>query len=470
IEAGTHVLDARLLHDLRLWSGRVHHHLRNMQRELDLLLPWMALLREAPGNFTEADPESDVGRVWHELRDLLTTAPDLAEISAISRKAASKVMELRDITDTGPSLLAEWCEDLLKALESGRMSAGTLLIGLRGLAEQAEEMARSMEFGFLFDRQREVYYLGYRVETEELDGNHYDLLASEARTTSLISIANDEIPESHWLHLSRPLTRVNGRRALLSWNGSMFEYLMPELWTRTYEETLLGQTCRAVVECQMEYARSEGVPWGVSESGYYRFDAAMNYQYRGFGVPGLGRKRGLAEDLVITPYASLLALSITPQEVANNVHHLIEVGMRGHYGFYEAVDYTQSRLPLGQERAIVRSYMAHHQGMIMVALVNYLRDQVMVERFHDDARIQSVELLLQEQVPQQVPVEETPEEEVGVLREEERVTLEPWSVSMEAPFPQVHQLSNGNYGLFITEAGGGYSVFTPGESREDKRV
>ncbi len=233
---------------------------------------------------------------------------------------------------------------------------------------------------------------------------------------------------------------------------------MPDLFSRSYEGTLLAQTNRAVVQRQIAYGREQGVPWGISESGYYRFDAAKNYQYQGFGVPGIGRKRGLGEDLVIAPYASLLAAGIAPQAVLANMDALIDLGMLGHFGFYESVDFTGSRLPLGRDHAIVKSYMVHHQGMIMLALTNVLDDNVHVERFHSDPRIQTVELLLQERIPTGVPIEEMPEEVTGAEREgTEPVALSPWTPLMGTPLPQVHYLSNGDYGVLITAGGSGYS-------------
>ena len=484
-ESGSDVLDSRTLRDLGLWSERIRHHLRNVQEEMDRLLPWLMYLRQPPKLLAEATPAEiapGIEEAWRALQDALPTEPRLSEVSDACRTGRTQLKNLQDLLneelasidqDARPELLEQlkeaqdWCQDWDEALKSTRKMATSLMIGLQNLVNQVENYFRAMDFGFLFDEQRQVFRLGYRVDVEELDPNHYDLLASEARIASLVAIAKGDVPQSHWLHLSRPISRVDGRRALLSWNGSMFEYLMPNLLTRNYQGTLLDETDHAVVQRQIAYARQKGVPWGISESGYYRFDAQMHYQYRGFGVPGLGRRRGLGEDLVIAPYASLLALPVSPRDVIQNVNRLIEVGMLGHYGLYEAVDYTPSRLPLGQERAIVRSYMAHHQGMIVTALTNYLQDQAIVRCFHADSRTQSVELLLQEQIPHQVPVEETPEETVGVQRpERERVELAPWRVPTDAPMPQAHFLSNGRYGVLITSAGGGYSSYTPGEESE----
>ncbi|HEM46548.1 MAG TPA: hypothetical protein ENO23_05820, partial [Alphaproteobacteria bacterium] len=330
------------------------------------------------------------------------------------------------------------------------------------LERQAEAYFQAMDFGFLFDEQREVFYLGYRVDEERLDDNHYDLLASEARIASVIAIAKGDVPLSHWLHLDRPLARAGDTRVLISWNGSMFEYLMPALLMRSYPGTLLHQTAAGVVDCQIEYARDKGVPWGISESSYYRFDAAENYQYRGFGVPRLGRKRGLDEDLVIAPYASLLALPVDAGAVVRNVDDLVERGAMGYYGFYESIDYTPRRLPLGREQAIVRSYMAHHQGMILVALANRLLDGTIVEAFHRDPRVEGVELLLQEQVPRVPPEEDVAEEVTGALRTvEEPAEIGWWDVAPGAPVPEALVLGNGRYRVVITAAGSGFSSWGP---------
>ena len=237
---------------------------------------------------------------------------------------------------------------------------------------QAETYFQAMNFHFLYDQQRQLFRIGYNVSAAVADNNFYDLLASEARIASLVALAKHEVPRSHWLHLGRPLTQIHGTRALLSWSATMFEYLMPTLLMRSYPGTLLHESVAAAVDTQIAYGREKGIPWGISESGYYAFDPNMNYQYRAFGVPGLGFKRNLAEDLVIAPYASLLALPFQPQAVAANLDWFAALGAVGPYGLYEAIDFTPARLPAGQEHALVQEYMAHHQGMILVALDNFL--------------------------------------------------------------------------------------------------
>ncbi len=466
IESGTRVLEAEALHDLHIWSERVHRQLRNMQRDLNLLLPWLVPLSRPPALFTSPGVGLAITEAWQALVNSLPTVPRLDELAEVCKAGQARLVQLQgQLTDgIGPVEQVEeahaWCTGLAEGLTLARMVAESLLIGYQDLSGRAEAYFRDMDFSFLFDPRRQVFHIGYNVESGALDSNYYDLLASEARIASLLAIAKGEVPQSHWLYLARPVTRVDGARALLSWSGTSFEYLMPSLLMRRYEGTLLEQSCRAAVDRQIAYARQRGVPWGMSESGYYRFDAAMNYQYRAFGVPGLGLKRGLAEDVVVSPYASLLALSLRPQAVVSNIERLISLRMLGRYGFYEAIDYTDSRLPAGQKSAIVRSYMAHHQGMILLALTNYLRDDCVVERFHADPRVQSVQLLLQEQVPRQAPVEYPHPGEVRVVRQAYTpVTIAPWRVPVDAPVPQAHVLSNGRYSVVITSAGGGYSVW-----------
>jgi cyclic beta-1,2-glucan synthetase len=478
IEVGSGALGTTRLANLRRWSERLEHHLKDMQDELDLLLPWLPRLDAPPALLTQGS-ESKIAGAWGAFRESLSLTASLQEIPSVCHKARQKLdrlqallQEKKEATDRQDAQQAlDWCDGLEEDLAECHRTANRLLVGLQNLQEQAERYFQEAQFDFLYDKQRRVFFLGYQVEAEKLDANHYDLLASEARIASLVAIAKGDVPQSHWLHLGRPLTQIDGLRALLSWNGSMFEYLMPTLFMHRYDETLLSQTDRAVVRRQIDYAREEGVPWGVSESGYYRFDANLNYQYQGFGVPGLGRKRGLDEDLVISPYASLLALSVSPQEVVENVDDLIQAGMLGPFGFYEAIDFTASRLPLGQRGAIVKSYMVHHQGMILLSLTNYLRQEAIADHFHADPRVQSAELLLQEQVPQGSPVESVPEETPGMMRQEESsVALEPWTEPIDAPQPRLHHLSNGRFSTLVTSAGGGYSSYTPRRAGQERAV
>ena len=300
---------------------------------------------------------------------------------------------------------SEWIQKLEDGLSAARLTVKSLLVDFQNLAGRAEATVTGMDFHFLFSDRSQVFHIGYNASSEQLDSSYYDLLASEARVTSLVAIAKRDVPQSHWQHLGRPVTIANGRQMLLSWSGTMFEYLMPTLFTRNYPGTFLSDSCYAALEAHIHYGQVNKTPWGISESGFYAFDVNQNYQYRAFGVPDLGFKRDLPGDLVIAPYASMLGLSLQPQAVLENMAHLEQLDMLGRFGFYEAIDYTRSRLPGSSEHAIVKSYMAHHQGMILLAACNYLLKDAMVQRFHADERIRSVELLLQEKIPQYASIE-----------------------------------------------------------------
>ncbi len=267
------------------------------------------------------------------------------------------------------------------------------IAAIEALAAQASGFAE-MQYGFLFDRGRQLLTIGYNVSEHRADQSYYDLLASEARLCSFVAIAQGHVPQDNWFAMGRMLVSSGGEPLLLSWSGSMFEYLMPLVVMPTYENTLLDETYKAAVDRQIEYGQQRGVPWGVSESGYNAVDAQLNYQYRAFGVPGTGLKRGLADDLVIAPYASVLALMVAPEEACVNLERLSREGFEGTYGLYEAIDYTPSRVPRGQLYVVIRSFMAHHQGMSLLAFAHLLLERPMQRRFGSDPLFQATTLLL----------------------------------------------------------------------------
>ena len=328
------------------------------------------------------------------------------------------------------------------------------------LADTADALVEEMEFGFLFDRTRRLFSIGYNATDGRLDASFYDALASEARLASFVAIATGQVPHEHWFKLSRALTPTGQARALLSWSASMFEYFMPLLVMRAYPGTLLDETYRAVIDRQIQYGATHKVPWGISESAYNAQDIERNYQYRAFGVPGLGLKRGLGDDLVVAPYASILAAPLVAGDVVQNLDRLARLGMAGRYGFYEAIDFTPGRAPDGPARGVLLpTFMAHHQGMILVALDNALHDFPMQRRFHAEPRVQAADLLLQERIPHQVPLKKPPLELVDhapsrgpVDGSVARVYTTPHTVS-----PRPHLLSNGSYVVMVTNAGSGYS-------------
>ena len=353
------------------------------------------------------------------------------------------------------------------ALAEAEAALAALLDATDDLAARADALVREMDFRPLYDSDRDLFRIGYDAGMDRRDTYTYDLLASEARLASLLAVAKGEAPPEHWFHLSRP-TRVTGvRRALLSWSGTMFEYLMPVLYTRLYDQTLLRDACYTAVSLQRAYGRSKGRPWGISESGYALLDLHLTYQYRAFGVPYLGLKRGLGEDYVVSPYSTLLALLVRPDRALTNLDKLDALGALGPYGYYEALDYTPGRATTrpvegAEPFEIVRSYMVHHQGMGLLAVANVLRDNVFQERFHRDPLVRSVEILLQERVPTVVekidphPLDETEVEPVEIAPVEARV--ERFGIeSTSDPAPHAALLSNGRYAALVTTSGTGVS-------------
>lgn len=326
------------------------------------------------------------------------------------------------------------------------------------LAEVCDELGE-MDFRFLYDPAQKLLAIGYNVAERRRDPSYYDLLASEARLASFILIAEGQLPQEHWFALGRLLTRHDGALVLLSWSGSMFEYLMPELLMPSYPGTLLDQACRGMLERQIEYGRQRNTPWGISESCYNVTDLHHNYQYRAFGVPGLGFKRGLADDLVIAPYATLLAAPLAPTAVCKNLRALATLGAEGQFGFYEALDFTPARVPRGQKHALIKCYMAHHQGMGLLALAHALLDAPMQRRFLADPLMRATELLLQERLPKATPVLQphAPEVTAAARPAGEAPAAMRVFQTADTALPETQLLSNGRYHVMATNAGGGYS-------------
>jgi cyclic beta-1,2-glucan synthetase len=334
-----------------------------------------------------------------------------------------------------------------------------IALGLTQLAERSVQLAMEMDFRFLYDASRNLFAIGYHTGSHTLDASSYDLLASEARLASFVAIAKHDVPFDHWFRLGRTLTHASGATALVSWSGSMFEYLMPLLVMHSYPLTLLGETYEAAITRQIAYGQERGVPWGVSESAYNVRDRHMTYQYRAFGVPDLGLKRGLGRDLVVAPYASALAMLVAPERALENLRNIEAKGALGEYGFFDALDYT--RPEPGQRFTIVKTFMAHHVGMTLVALTNALAGHNWQRRFHTDPIVRATALLLDERVPRrlalQEPQETRPEEslpDVTVVRPVVREIMHP-----DTPQPHVALLGHAPFTVMVTHAGSGYSRY-----------
>lgn len=322
-----------------------------------------------------------------------------------------------------------------------------------------ESLLNSINFKFLLNKDREVFTVGYNVSEGRFDNSYYDLLASEARTASLIAVALRQVSAKHWFRLGRKLVPISGGRALVSWSASMFEYLMPNLIMKSFENTLLDETVQAVVRRQISYGKKLKIPWGVSEAGYNARDLNFNYQYGPFGVPGLGLKRGLGHDLVVSPYSTFLAGLVNPEWALRNLKKLEEIEILTPYGFYESIDYTAERLSETQNFAIVKSFMAHHQGMSLIAVNNILNDNLMQKRFHQDLRIRAVQELLQERIPPRMKLETPKAAAIEWLGAGDALSKAFYRTYTEANHytPRVQILSNGRYSLTVSTAGAGYS-------------
>jgi cellobiose phosphorylase len=420
------------------WTAALLRQCESLLEELMVLAPWLGL--RIPPNLPA------------EVLDRLAK-PTLREVASLDRELGPQLTRMGD--ESTPELRAQ-LDDLGRAIVRASCAARARIAEIERLALEAGDLAR-IEYDFLYDEARHLLAVGYNVDERRRDAACYDLLASEARFTVFVGIAQGKLPQESWFALGRLLTGHDGGPLLLSWSGSMFEYLMPLLVMPTYETTLLDQTYRTAVERQIEYGSQRGVPWGMSESGYNTVDANLNYQYRAFGVPGLGLKRGLAEDLVVAPYASALALLVAPREACENLQRLSNGGYEGRYGWYEAIDYTPSRLPRSQTSGVVRSFMAHHEGMTLLALAAHLLDGPMQRRFLSDPHFQATTLLLQERIPKAKAVYLHSSDATDGARSTGLHLPVRVVGSSDTPLPEVQLLSNGRYHVMVTNAGGGYS-------------
>ncbi len=451
-------------------------------RLLDGVADTLGLLRESlpglagggEGVVTSRQLEEALREASLQLSPVPTTLPEWASrLAALSARADTLLDIVRALgagggsSGAGPALegaqalsecVASHARDVA-ALDDFLEPAELLAARLAATARTASRLAEEMDFTFLYDASEDLFAIGYRPQDGTLDPGHYDLLASEARLASFVAIARGDVPVEHWFHLGRPLGPVGRGSALLSWSGSMFEYLMPDLVLEAPSGSLLEHTNRLAVRRQIQYGEERGVPWGISEAAYNARDVQFTYQYSNFGVSGLGLKRRLSEDLVVAPYATALAAMVDPAAASANFQRLASIGALGRYGFYESIDYTASRLPDGADFEVVKAYMAHHQGMTIVALANVLLEAPMRRRFGAEPIVQATELLLQERTPVTVAVARTPSEDAQAhpqVLDEVPAVLRRFR-SPHDPTPRTHLLSNGRYTVMVTAGGSGYS-------------
>ncbi|MGI8587300.1 MAG: GH36-type glycosyl hydrolase domain-containing protein [Chloroflexia bacterium] len=464
--------------DLRYWASALAEQARAALLDFETLLPWVAPLF-APPPAAAALAEQLLSDEFEYPAIGTLPAPTPLERQSVAsniiwcarRLPAIRHMRSRirqaDLAPAAEQEALDWLDTVHSALTAGWTSGETLARRLRELAGRTGALSDSMRFEFLYDPARRLFAVGYNVTDARRDNSYYDLLASEARLGSYLAVARGDVPAEHWFHLGRALTAVDGTQALVSWTGTMFEYLMPNLVMPAYPGTLLDQTCVAAVQRQHEYGRERRVPWGISESAFNLTDAGKAYQYRAFGVPGLGLKRGLEDDLVIAPYATMLALSVDPPAAVANLRRLAKAGMASRYGYYEAIDYTRGRND-GGKGGIVRTYMVHHQGMSLLSIGNALHGYPLPSLFLAEPLLRASYLLLQERIPQQAPLIE-PAEVTGIADRPPRLPSDQDRPGDEVirfetpdtPQPIAHLLSNGSYTVMLTNSGGGYSEWRP---------
>jgi cyclic beta-1,2-glucan synthetase len=437
------------------WAGQLQCQISAWLGTRDRYLAWVEIINEkSDGEIASLGEEA-----LHAIRRDLTHAPSLYDLAKGRVSCITALQSIREHPPSAAGSLVEWLDRVMQAFDRSKWLAGEMLDLAERLIQKVRELSESINMRFLYDLKRKLFAIGFSVSDRRLDSAFYDLLASEARIGSYVAIARGEVPMEHWFSMGRPYRAIGRRRVLLSWTGTMFEYLMPLLFQRSYGSSLLDRAARDAVAIQVAYGRKRRVPWGVSESAFTDLDINKTYQYKAFGVPELGLKRAQEEELVVAPYASLLAVTVAPRKSVRNLKLLASLGLLNEYGYYEAMDFSRQASRGGERGVIVRAYLAHHQGMGFLSLNNFLHGNPIQRHFHADARVRAVEPLLHESVPvlpalydissrQRVPSGEGIGE---IAPSASRFT------SPNTSKPKTQLLGNGRYSLMVTNSGGGYS-------------
>ena len=442
------------------WAKELADQAAAWQAITERYLTWALILAEKSA--TELAPLGELAVMAID-KDL-SLAPSLIDLAQGEIESIDLLRKIRPISPETCPTLTVWLDRVIEAFATAQWLAGETLALADRLMADIDTFTSAMDMRFLYDPKRKLFTIGYNVSTNRLDGSSYDLLASESRLGSFLAIAQGDVPLEHWFTLSRPYGAVGRQRVLLSWTGTMFEYLMPLLFQHSYPHSLLDKAAEDAVSIQINYGRTHGVPWGISESAFADLDLEKTYQYKAFGVPALGLKRGIEEQPVVAPYASLLALNQAPGAVVRNLKRLNELDLLGDYGYFEAMDFSrQPQRDLASQTlkhgVIIEAYMAHHQGMAFLALTNFLHDNSFPRRFHSDPRVRAFEALLQERIPTLPPIHL-----ISIRQSESKLLavdlVAPSHTTITTPhttMPRTLLLSNGRYGLMITNSGGGYS-------------
>ena len=316
---------------------------------------------------------------------------------------------------------------------------------INSLVKRIDTLIHQTDFSKLYDYKIGLFSIGYNLESNTLINSYYDLLASEARQTSIIAIAKRDVPSKHWNNCSRLLTTMGLYKGLISWGGTAFEYLMPTVNIPSYETSLLDESCRFSILSQKKYAKKLGIPWGISESAYNTKDFKGNYQYKTFGVPWLGLKRDLDDEIVISPYATAMALTFYPNEAIENLKTIDENSGTGKYGFYESIDYKP-------KKAVNKTFMAHHQGLILTSINNLLNDNIFQKRFMRNAEIEGAQILLEEKMPKDMITTKEKKEKV------EKIKYKDYEEYTERT-SGINVLANEKYSIVMKDDGSSYSKF-----------
>ncbi len=436
------------------WARQLREQVAAWTGVCDRYLRWTELLGEIPEHEIGALGD-DAARVVHAGPE---TAPSIRNLASGDVPCIRLLLEARELPEVASGPVSEWIDRVAAAFGEAQWLAGEQLSVAEALIQAIRELSESINMRFLYDPRRKLFTIGFNVAEQRRENAYYDLLASEARLGSFVAIARGDIPMEHWLTMGRPYTAIRRRHVLLSWTGTMFEYLMPQLLMRNYEKSLLDKAAADAVKVQIGYGRKRRVPWGISESAYSDLDGNRTYQYKAFGVPRLGLKRGLEEELVVAPYATMLALHIAPKKAVRNLRRLESMGLLEKYGFYDAIDFTRQVDRDGTRGVLVRTYMSHHAGMGFLSLHNYLHEDAARESFHSDARVRAFEPLLHESIP---AISSRYLATRGYLPAADQAgEIAPSVSSFDSPntaTPKTQLLGNGRYSLMVTNSGGGYS-------------
>lgn len=441
------------------WFGKLSQLVNDTNAWLEKVFSWIHLLEDPIAQkIILMHPEA---QAWKDAA--IVGFPTLLQIS---QRNLSGIIPMLGWLQTIPTAkldneIAEWIKRFIEAVNHSFSFADELIANINNLRNEFEALSEDLNMAFLYDSKRKLFSIGYNVSEKRLDTSFYDLLASEARLASFIAIARGDVPIDHWWALGRPVGEGFGEIVLQSWGGTMFEYLMPVIWLKNFENTLLDYGCKVAVRCQIAYGNQLGIPWGISESAYSRLDIHNIYQYRAFGVPYLGLKRGLEEDFVITPYSSALALMIDPLASVKNLKRLQKEHVNGIYGPYEAIDYSREYKIESKHGIVIHAYMAHHMGMSLSSYCNTLYDGYLQNLFHSHPRVKATETILYERpaISEGKVLGDTKEHTFPKLSLTHAISDISHFDTPITPIPMTHLLSNGNYTVMMTNSGGGFSRY-----------